>query len=203
MHIAVLCPGPSLARFDVTRRHDFRIGVNRAILRPGADCVWWAASDEPTIALNAAAVAEMPTRHRPRCCFTNASAFAKPAIRGILDSLGLGTLTKEELTDRFPAVPSPPAVGWTCYTSTSALILAAALGAKQIDLIGADLRGVRDWDGQRLIIPGSSDDQAERLRSETRWASEAGLIRQTIDLLARRYITVNWIRPERTDGHDG
>lgn len=141
MQICILCPGPSLADLTTPPTADLTIGVNRAVLKFACD--WWAALDYQTF------TRDTPLGN-PRL-FTRAEYRHKTARTGIDAEDLFGLLPREK-------------VNWPLYTSTASLLLAAYLGAKQIDVYGADWTlNSGDFDG---VTPGDSR------RNEHRWAVE-------------------------------
>ncbi len=76
--------------------------------------------------------------------------------------------------------------GWTIYTATASLALAAHLGATQIDVYGADWEpDAPDWDGVML---------ASNTRHADRWAQERVLWDQLCGHLNEKGITIERIR---------
>jgi hypothetical protein len=160
MLAAILCPGPSLTRTFDTDFGGLRIGVNRAVT--AFACDWMAAIDWPL------------------CRDWYPRALGKPAL-----------FSRAETADSFPEsrtksleslfIFCPIALGWTNYSATAAIVLAAALGATQIDVYGADWTDEKDFDG--VSIDGTD-------RTESRWAKERYIWRSVEAWLLVRGITV-------------
>lgn len=122
MRIAVLCPGPSLPRtFKHDQPYDVLIGVNRAVLF--TSCDWLASFDASTV--KALATPGMKV-------FTRASCLPQDE-------------TLEAVAVWYPCVKLSDA---GMFTACGALLLAAALGANDIDVYGADWSDAPDFDGR-------------------------------------------------------
>lgn len=157
MNAALLCPGPSLAQAAVRDIYlsDVLLGVNRSVTT--FECDWWVFLDWQILIGN-----EMypPTKPigRPRI-FTTQTAHEHAERHGGADRM------------RYPLIvediwKSYPQNGWTIYSATAALILAAHVGAKSIDVYGADWKpDAPDFDGL----------QTSHNRGEGRWESERAI----------------------------
>lgn len=146
----ILCPGPSLAR---VRRSDVlgaRIAVNRAC--EFAVCDWWAAGD--SVALESFRPVGLPRLFAG----DSATTHTPPHI--------LGRFDVRRWDD--PTLKTPDA-DWRWFTVTAAIVLAVNLGAVDVRILGADMRGVADFTGH--IDP-------EHNRGDGRWSNEAGLLRE-------------------------
>lgn len=168
MKAVVLCPGPSLADLKSLPQSDVSIGVNRAVL--AHHCDWLVAGDYP---------------------------FLREYDFGYTLKLFTSRATKVPRPERFSQVlhnedlsfPQPPA--WRSKSVTLALVLAAYLGATQIDLFGADMAGTADWDGHEYQMRGYPPGQAQRDRSPQRWDLERVLLSETIQMLSDRGIVAS------------
>ncbi len=161
MTAAILCPGPSLTKTFPGRQGDYdvKIGVNRApiILYPlGVQCDWRSSKDWKQFT-------DYPAPY-PLSIFTaraTADDLEKHGHGGILSSVH--RLFFDDLTDKYPIADMAL---WTLYSATAAIVLAAHLGATDIDVFGADFTNTPDADGVNVI--GCDRDEArwdrERLR---------------------------------------
>lgn len=128
MTAALFCPGPSLATLDAPPKADLTIGVNRAAC--GFPCHWWAALDLPLIERIHSDVIGAPR------LFTCRATLASLERRGLTFP---AAIVAEDL--RGPE-------RWSLYTAPAALVLAAHLGARLIDVYGADwATDAPDFDG--------------------------------------------------------
>lgn len=165
MKAIVLCPGPSLSQYT-PQPAAVTIGVNRAVLFQ--KCDWLASSDYPFL--------RDYEFGYPVKLFTNQDTKLHRAQTRFTE-----VLHKEALFHKYP----PAETSWTLLTATSALILAAHLGATQIDVYGADWKGTQDWDGHEYganqkdykdFIGNPAvwvGNEAWRTRGEKRWSDEA------------------------------
>lgn len=167
MKSVVLCPGPSLAAMTAWP-NCLTIGVNRAplIVRNLGKVDWWVFTD-PRVAVKYA------PDYAPRI-FTSADSRDKLRLPNALTYEQVGT--PRECT----------------YTATAALMLAAHLGATQIDVFGADMTGTADADGHEYDF---HDEPAKVTRTPERWNGEAEIWQRVADSLAERGITVRRIIP--------
>lgn len=136
MRFAVLCSGPSLLRYPGKSegRYDAVIGVNRAVaLRP---CDYWCHLDmifhllehrgEPCIGT--------PTIITHRSCWKQTLRnWPKAESWPWLDVRTMDYIDAE--------------AKWRIFSSTTAIVAAAHLGAKEIDAFGVDWSGTADCDG--------------------------------------------------------
>ena len=185
MTVTLLCPGPSLSRFPGTK--NLTIAVNRACLNKqvgpsyattlgkvsGFRCDWWACSDYPMIR-------DYEALCRP-ALFTNGNT--RTDITGKFSYLFSEILAKEELYEDFNQHKIP----WTLYTATSALVLAAHLGATEIEVWGADFTGVADWDGHEYQWQGN---EAWRTRGGDKWDGQVKNWAETCKALRARGIQI-------------
>ena len=152
MRIALLCPGPSLARTfpACAGGYDLVLAVNHAVLIARAD--WWVFADWTLFT-------QCDPDYAPRV-FTTTSA-----VRGI-ERCSLETRFKRHcepllFEDRWPEYPGE--LGWTLWSACAGLVLGAHLGATYIDVYGADWTCEPDWDGTQLV--GNN-------RGDIRWRQE-------------------------------
>lgn len=152
MIAAILCPGPSLTRYDGSG--DIRIGVNRAAI--AYQCDHWCAIDYHMV------------------------KDKWPQVKG-----------KPQLwTDRqqvqkfggnyFRTIDTDCPANWGTFSMTVAIVLAAHLGATQIDVWGCDWAGTLDYDG----APEGS------MRTDDRWARERKLYAEIETWLTGKGITI-------------
>lgn len=175
---AILCPGPSLARYSPGDfvSYEFLVGVNRAPLRIACDA--WAAGDWPLVEQVRCDV--LPARFsqppRPPVWFTTCGADAHlrdhstvwPGKVEIFETLFDGH--QDELQ-------------WTTFTATAALWWVASKmeSGGVIRLYGADWKGEEDYDGVK----------AGNTRDESRWQLERGIWNRLTDVLKGRGIIVS------------
>ena len=149
MTTRILCPGPSLARYQADDFAGVVIGVNRAAV--AHCCDYWVAGDDLAVAKIGQNVLGRPL------LFTTGDVLGQ--IRdGRLAWTGQ-VRRWEELYEELP--PSPPA--WTLFSLTAAIALAAWLRFDRIEIFGCDWTIAGDFDGDVSTISG---------RSEQRWAHE-------------------------------
>lgn len=160
MIVALLCPGPSLAKTcppnDKLQLFDAVIAVNRAILlRPGIEDFvhWHACGDWDTLkAISMAPKLGITTMR-------DSARITRDGSNGHLYS-GLLWIPWEEL----PVAPG--------YSTIAGLALASQLLADVVMVFGDDKQGLLDWDGT-----------AGRERREARWDKERDLQEQAIKKL--------------------
>lgn len=164
MRVAILNPGPSLAKWpvEVFAAYDLRVGVNRAASRI-TSCDYWAFIDWTLF------VQYQPAYHPGVITATE-------AVRGLErrgqshELLEYGSpLLLESFLDAYPIQPGK---SWSRYTCTTAMVAAAWLGASSIDLYGADWTDEPDFDG--VTLPSNQ-------RSESRWAGERVVYAATVE----------------------
>jgi len=181
---AVLCPGPSLAAVtpETLAAYDALLGVNRAVER--APCHWWAMLD------------------------THTFTFTRPVNRPVLVS-SRGTYRslraqRPELADWpwldcrwIDAAGGLHAVLWRKTSMTTAIVLAAELGARRIDVYGCDWEGEADWDGRTDERYNRGEDRpGEGGRTvEGRWTMERKLFAELKAALADRGCELERKRP--------
>lgn len=142
MKAHLLCPGPSLALYDRYDEPVLRLGVNRAAAK--IECEVWACQDERLFEAEQKHVLGRPllltakTNHK-RSVWRHVRLIDCPMLR------------------QFCPLPL-----WPNYSATSALVYAASLGARSIEVFGMDWQGTLDWDGQ----------SAGGNRSDHRWQHE-------------------------------
>jgi hypothetical protein len=184
---AVLCPGPSLANVRAADliEYDALLGVNRAVER--AACQWWVALDAHTF------------------------GFTRPVNRPVLvTSRG----TYRSLRARTPELADWPwldcrwvdpigqhVVRWRKTSMTTAIVLAAELGAKRIDVYGCDWDGEADWDGRTDARYNRGEDKAgpDGRTIEGRWTMERRLFAELAEALAGRGATVKRCRVQSSE----
>jgi hypothetical protein len=160
MKALLLCPGPSLAGFDDSTP-GYRVGVNRAAV--GYRCDTWAALDYPTIRDQQATVIGSPL------LFTRRQTW--------LDVRGQLRLREIRLVEDLAC----PVKGWDLLTATTSLVLLADMGAKTIDVYGAD------WAPDALDFDGKGGGEN---RSAERFARERETWTALCEWLAGRGVTV-------------
>lgn len=161
MRVALLCPGPSLATWPVETfaAYDLRMAVNRAILY--APCEAWTALDWKTVC-----------RHSdPRPCILFTDKDCADTLRSKWARYG-------EFDVRIR-----PRRG--VYSAINALHNCADLGARTIDVYGADWTTEPDFDGRD--IPGT-------IRDANRWAGERA---QWDEAIAQLQLEVKRLGPYR------
>jgi hypothetical protein len=57
----------------------------------------------------------------------------------------------------------PVNMQWTCYSTLCAIVAAYDMGCREINIYGADMAGVEDWDSGQV---------ARAIRTESRWERE-------------------------------
>ena len=166
MTAGVLCPGPSLAR-QLPEPGEFAltIGVNRAV--QFARCDYWAMLDGHTFGIVTRILGS------PKLICTHGTfarlARKKPAARA------LGYLDTDKISLRDDMAP------WRKWGMTTGIAAAAHLGAKRIEVRGADWDGTTDFDGYR--------DQHQS-RTPERWERERGDFEALRKVLAGRGVRV-------------
>lgn len=154
--VALLSAGPSLRKtFDPDAGHTVRIGVNSAVEL--CECEWWAAGDM-------LAIQKIKPVGRPGI-YTKRTTLDRMETRfpDLLD--GRPTLTWADAVDGLGSMPA----GWSVYSATAALVLAAHLQAESVDVFGVDMEGDLDHAGR----------QGEN-RSENRWSNERNVWNQMV-----------------------
>lgn len=155
MNTVLLCPGPSLARYQPIGTPVVTVGVNRAATLHRCDV--WAATDWPLI-----------VRTRP---LGQPILFTITATRDALarkqQTWPWLVVTHDGIAGRTVCNRLHP---WTRFTATAALAYLAWLGATRIDVYGADMHGTQDWDGEH----------AGEYRTDTRWAEERAIWDRTV-----------------------
>lgn len=158
MLAAILNPGPSLANLATAPSADLLICVNRAACRfPTA---WWVAMDF-----------QLFTAHQPigdPQLVTRAAYRPKYTTRPGIDA---------------EALSGPKS--FDVFSSTTALVLAAHLGATKVNVYGYDATNAPDFDG---VTP------CESKRTDERWEHEARIWNDVRDWMVSRGIEVNRIK---------
>lgn len=164
MNALLLCPGPSLARFEM-RPADLVVCVNRAALKFRCDA--WAALDWTIVKAHGHDVQGSPIlvtsgdtpRLLERECIKWRGAQVFPA-------------------DLFDYIPHP--VNYVLFSATTGLVYAAWRGATEIDVYGCDWAGTEDYDG---VIGGAN-------RTQFRWTSEKLIWAATLEALRAKGVEV-------------
>lgn len=171
--ISIFCPGPSLAGWlaNTPGEPASRITVNRAA--GVIEAAWWSALDATSV--------------------ENCNAIGNPKILTTV-------MMKRKLLHKVPEAKDrpfenvdeikPPGLGgikWIRYSMTVAIGFAASLGAKKIDVYGADWNGEQDYDGVKLV--GCQ-------RTEKRWTKEADLFKTIQTALTSVGVELKRIRQE-------
>jgi len=177
MRIAVLCPGPSLR--ETFRPHQSGgyatlIGVNRVAKWFGLG--YWVALDH-----------DLFDHVRPIgaptwvvCGYERSLAIAKhPALAE------LTWFKKQDV--QFLARPPVCPVNWSTWSETTAIVLAAQLGATEIDTYGNDWTGTADCDGW----------EGAQNRKDERWQRTRTVFEGLVPILAERGVTLRRVRPAR------
>lgn len=154
MQACILCPGPSLANVSDLPTCSVSIAVNRAALRFGCD--YWAALDYQTFTRDEPNIKGNPL------LFTRAEYRHKTHRDGIDAEDLFGLLSRDR-------------INWPMYTLPAAMVLAAWLGAKRIDIYGCD------WALNQPDFDGSTPQHSRRDMS--RWAAETVLFSRVVDWL--------------------
>ncbi len=144
MKIALLCPGPSLARYTGTDA-DLIVGVNRVPL--SIKCDVWAVNDYPVIRKLYEQIIGFP-----------AIVSRRQTLLDVRHRLG----KFEKLVSVDDVKKQPPIKRWQQLTMTAAMVWALNNECTQLDIYGCDQAGTKDWDG----LEWGED------RSEKRWADE-------------------------------
>lgn len=166
MTTAILCPGPSLLK-TFSGHKGLTIGVNRAATVFSCDI--WAALDFPLI-----------VSQRQHVLGTSAVMTCRETRRSLeCRKIQYSWHIVEDLFDY-----CPHSMRYCGFSATSALILAAKLGATQINVYGADWTDAPDFDG--YSHPGMT-------RNETRWNNERKIWGDVSQWLADRGVTVKRI----------
>jgi hypothetical protein len=163
----ILCPGPSLADVPQDLTADIVIGVNRAC--EFRECTW-------RVALDPNRFNDLPLGN-PRL-FTLATTVLWLKAEG--KPIPADVLTIDDIWRDYPQC------GWNIYSATSALILAAHVGATSIDVYGAD------W---KPDAPDFDNVQTSTNRTVARFESERQIWEATVEYLASRGVTVRRIVP--------
>lgn len=172
MIVAVCCPGPSLLRTYAGFGGDYDTvwAINTAIKVVSAD--WLSGGD--------LAVYDLAGDFRPRV-----GALATPdTVRRLRDRPTWAALALRSWDD-VPGIAAQQAAGRPInWSMQAALLHAAHLGARRIDLYGCDLAGVPDCTGY------AGED-----RTADRWQREARGLSETTQYLAEHGVAVQRIRP--------
>ena len=143
----VLCSGPTLAEaisaLSGSGLDTLFLGVNRAV--EAIECQYWVAIDWKTID-------EGRPLGSPRI-ITIETARQKLA----------GPVAKAYRTKGKRDDMPPEKMGWLNYSALLAITAAYDLGCKRIEVYGADMAGVDDWDGKQV---------GRVCRTDQRWAKE-------------------------------
>lgn len=147
MRFVLLCPGPTLNGFDPAKSvavGDHVIGVDRAAKQHRCDI--WACTDYPLLEKIREMVLDEPHNGLPPILLTAASAAAWLEEHSI-PWHGLTVLAES----CYPICD--PVWRWDKFTPIAALVYASRLGARQIDVYGADWSEEEEHILEVLIIP--------------------------------------------------
>lgn len=182
---AILCPGPSLARVapETVAAYDARIGVNRAVLHVA--CEWWATLDGN---LFSAAAGFTPPVNQP-CLVCSRGTYC--SLRRVHTELQDWPWLDTRQID----CPGDPLhqLRWRKFSFTTAIVLAAKLGARKIDCFGADMLGEADWDGHtdpRNKRDETRTDAAGKVL-QGRWPMERKIFAELAAVLAGQGVEVS------------
>lgn len=150
MKTAILCPGPSLDRFDPAAGYGLVVAVNRAPViawtRWRARADWWCCDYRRFLDQTLPYIPGVVIRDK---------AVQRIAKAGRIDDLKRHPrLAHAELAERWPL-----AVDWQRFTATVALVVAVDRGATQIDCYGVDWTNQPDADGVACHTNKRSDDR--------------------------------------------
>jgi len=172
MKACVLCPGPSLAGLigePIRERYDLIVGVNRAVEL--LECDYWVALDTRTFGI------------------TNVSG--KPIL--VTSSVHYRKMCQEwprarefEHLDHKTLVQRKLSPGWSTKGLLTAVVLACAKGATNIDCYGVDWKGTADFDGKTF---------PRQKRTRKRWEKETRRFGQLSQALAKRGVMVRRVGP--------
>lgn len=152
MIVDVICPGPSAGDYDGAG--EVCVGVNRAVELVPCDVWVW---------LDGEMFGEVEPIGSPRV-ITSKAGHRRACKQGGNDRLvRLGF----ELVDSEAKTPPHWEIPWSRYSSTTAILSAIDMGATQIYVWGADMRGVADWDGET---------RDRDTRTNERWKSERQIL---------------------------
>lgn len=158
-------------------RYALRIAVNRAIYPHLSGCYaeWWSVHDALSFAV-------YDPGFYPRV-FTTQSMVDHPHLRK-----GVGGVERFANSETFwvedeSIKPDRKEYSWSMYSATSAIALAGHLGAKRIDVYGADMSGTQDADGHT---------DKRFCRTDVRWQNE----REVLDKLTQ-WLGVNGVTVRR------
>ena len=164
MNAAILCPGPSLSRFQDRSGYDLVIGVNRSAVAHAVDV--WCCGDWPLYQRVQQDVIGSPL------WFTDPNSAGYVGVHG---PAWRGKLTTFDQID--PHIEND----WKIYSLYAAVGYAVVAGATRIEVYGADWNGEKDFDG---TLAGNT-------RDENRWRVEASGFRALVEILGRRGIELS------------
>ena len=164
---AVLCPGESLRFFLGRDGYDPVIAVNRAAGAYHAD--YWVCLDQNSFE------ACQPVGRPTIVC-------AHATYNGICARWPDARHHDWKLHK--PGAVETHQIPWAKYSATTALELAARLGATQVDCYGIDWNGTEDFDGY---------EHAEHNRTAERWADEGRIFADLTAELHRRGVRIRRI----------
>lgn len=173
---AVICPGASQQAYPGRQvgRYDVVIGVNRAVT--WHVCDYWSCADVHTFSL------AWPIGSPTIVC-----------LRGIYREMCLRhpDAAEHEHLNRRAIRLDGTKLNWTRFSAHVAIVLAAQLGAVEIDCYGMDLAGTADADG-------FADPRQHR--DEGRWNKERRILAELTEILAARGVTVKRCGVAETKG---
>ena len=159
----VLCPGPRLAEAISTllgsSLDTLFLGVNRAV--EAIECKYWVAIDWAMI--------------------NEGSPIGSPGIITIESAIRkLAMPVKIAYREKAQRSDMPPEkMGWLNYSSLLAIAAAYDLGCKRIEVYGADMSGVEDWDGKQLgrvcRTPKRWEKERKQFDSLCEWMQSKGV----------------------------
>ena len=171
----VLCPGPSVVRFngplcdDVTTFYNIAIAVNRAAGAFGCD--WWVCLDARSFAacepMGTPKIVCSQNQYRLMCAKWPQAA-------------------KHKHKKHWPGKIPTSKCKWNHFGSTVAIELAFRLGAVEIDAYGVDWDGKADFDGYT---------DTNQVRNADRWRREAEIFGALAEEISRRGGRVRRIEP--------
>jgi hypothetical protein len=162
----ILCPGPSLAAaisaLQGCGSDALFLGVNRAV--EALACDFW-------VALDWKMIEDGKPKGSPKIITTEASRKRLP------DANIWKVYSWHADKHRFPQ----DSLHWLSYSTLTAMVAAYDLGCTRIEIYGADMAGVEDWDGGQACYVN---------RTETRWAKERKYLDLLTDWLADKGVEV-------------
>lgn len=175
LRVAVLCPGPSLAKLKPEALAPYAqiIGVNAAV--EGFRCDWWCFGDYSTFDKFAPLPAPYSPANAAPCMFVGSN------VGDNIDRQPYGPAFRQGVAMEWQRVHErPSSEQWATYSATAALVLASELGATHVDVYGADMRGIGDFQGRQCLLN----------RNFARWELERKIFSDVTDWLKSGGVTV-------------